>query len=539
MVYYGNAGSGDPTGTLDTGYIAGDYTGTASIRYDPHQGLIAKVSGSNEVLFTASVDSNRLITSMTIESLRNENHAEHDERIDNIMVSYAFSEYSVFDESCSAMDGFQKDMTLSTSDGSIVAIPGLSYLALTSIADGSGWHGPAYVKPLDRPFRLYQLSEFTADGELLQGTAAAEGKMSVALYDEDMQPFLEFEWSDIGSNVVGAFTTRVYREVSSTVVYTTGPTLFTSFEKSGTFWFDQGQVHISIDGSGTGTPVTPDNAARILKYIVIKAAAYGTDPLVGLRAHDIHIEVGVNAVAPGGGGSNPVECDGTTDGSMSESVSNEADQDITNAQAQLISYVEFEPWPYLHWVREETNNDGTSFHVKRDLLLGETTVVSGSMLSLTAMETQSLFLELGSWIFEGLFAELVTKVAVLWEAVEVASAAGPVALPLLAKACLSTIALVVLPIVVFQAAYEYGLQDKGWLAAKYLIAGLICLGTAWGYLGALGLIGDLFNAWYLGLVVPLLTLAALICKFGLLSALMITIVGVVFIAIGLAIWFGP
>ncbi|RLI51592.1 MAG: hypothetical protein DRO93_15985, partial [Candidatus Thorarchaeota archaeon] len=46
------------------------------------------------------------------------------------------------------------------------------------------WHGPCYVHVLDRPFRLYQLSEFSVVGELVQGQGANRmGKTYVALYD--------------------------------------------------------------------------------------------------------------------------------------------------------------------------------------------------------------------------------------------------------------------------------------------------------------------------------------------------------------------
>jgi len=58
----------------------------------------------------------------------------------------------------------------------------------------AGWHGPNYVHVLDRPFRLFQLSEFSVLAELIQGTSSLMGKTGVALYDDNKQCIMTVEW---------------------------------------------------------------------------------------------------------------------------------------------------------------------------------------------------------------------------------------------------------------------------------------------------------------------------------------------------------
>ncbi|TFH00826.1 MAG: hypothetical protein E4H14_19255, partial [Candidatus Thorarchaeota archaeon] len=58
----------------------------------------------------------------------------------------------------------------------------------------SGWRGPNYVHVLDRPFRLFQLSEFSVLAGLTQNVASYMGKMGVALYDNNKQCIMTVEW---------------------------------------------------------------------------------------------------------------------------------------------------------------------------------------------------------------------------------------------------------------------------------------------------------------------------------------------------------
>ncbi|MDF1540498.1 MAG: DUF2341 domain-containing protein, partial [Candidatus Thorarchaeota archaeon] len=364
-VVYHSAGSGGAPIEIPfaTEYLPGDYTGMASIRYDPHQGLIAKVSGADEYAFNTFIETDRLITSMSIESLRNGNELNHDERIDDIKVSFAFSEYAVFDEDCGDMDGFHKDLSIDhllmpISDGTINSVH--NTLNVISVADGSGLHGPAYVKPLDRPFRLYQLSDFSVTMELLAGTAS-QGMMQVALFDENMDYVLGVSIEDSSTSASGRMVTVFCPDNNPFSWGGQQPSIISSpFKKTGTLWFDGSDVQSYIEGVGTqGLYTSSLDADVIISYLVVYGAGYNSEPLCNMRVHDIHIEVDVNAEPPSGGESEPVECDGTVDGSITELQKQDADLNLQDGAAQLISYVTFEPWPYLHWVKEEQNNDET------------------------------------------------------------------------------------------------------------------------------------------------------------------------------------
>ncbi|RLI47705.1 MAG: hypothetical protein DRO73_11230, partial [Candidatus Thorarchaeota archaeon] len=102
--------------------------------------------------------------------------------------------------------------------GALTSPSGQSYLQFTNIESRQGWnawHGPTYVHVLDRPFRLYELSEFSVVGELVQSTSTM-GKAYVALFDENKRIVMLVHWGDawVGATK-GWFNVYFYPQDSS------------------------------------------------------------------------------------------------------------------------------------------------------------------------------------------------------------------------------------------------------------------------------------------------------------------------------------
>jgi len=218
--------------------IYGDYTGTVQLRHSPNQGVIAKVPDFPEkVLFRPDeIDTNRLIKYIAIQSYRYGAYAEHDERIHDISLSYTSSEYTVFHDNCNDMDEFHKDLDFgygTPANGEFIVESGASYMTPTGIPNSpSGWHDPNFVHVLDKPFRLYQLSEFSVIGQLIQSSSTM-GKTHIALFDENKQIVMLVHWGDswVGTKK-GYFNVYFYPQNGGSYYQASGY-LYSSFEKTG------------------------------------------------------------------------------------------------------------------------------------------------------------------------------------------------------------------------------------------------------------------------------------------------------------------
>ena len=360
----------------ETNYISGDIAGTVSIRYDPLRGIIAKVFDLQEtVLYSPTdFDPDILIKYITIESLRFDNEPEHDERISDINVNFAASDYTVFNFECNTMDGFHKDLDFgygASSDGEFVVPYGADYMTPSSIPDSpAGWHGPNFVHVLDRPFRLYQLSEFSVIGQLIQSSNTM-GKTYVALFDENKQIVMLIHWGDsLAYSKKGYFNVYFYPQNGGSYYQSSGDIDNSDFTKTGKLWWEnaignQGAIYSSIDGSGDAYPIGEcDNASRVIKYVVLLGYKYSDYNLVDMRIHDINVVADLAAIDP----NTPSPYDGTDVG-----VGETAPPPQDDWVSKVISWWTF-PWPELHSRIEESHPEGVSViaQVKTDLFGGLT-----------------------------------------------------------------------------------------------------------------------------------------------------------------------
>ena len=352
----------------------GDYCGVVQIRYDPMIGIFADVPDKDEEFLYAHnrINENRLIKYIAIQSYRYSDKPEHDERIYNIRLSYAGSDYTVFHDQCNDMDEFRKDLDFgygTSGDGTLEAYPEESYMEWDSIASGSGWHGPNYVHVLDRPFRLYQLADFSVIGELVQSSSTM-GKTYVGLFDENKNCVVLVYWGDswVGSKKA-YFNLAFYPQNGGSYYQQSGYIYNQGFTKTGKLWWEEfqggnGAIYSSIDGQGDAYPLGEcDNASRVIKYVVILGYRYSSYNLVDMRIHDINVVADLTRSKPQG--APPVE-DGDADGTeqtYSPTILQIVDQLLIEAISNVIVYWTGW-WPRLHIVISST----TVFHMSVDLL---------------------------------------------------------------------------------------------------------------------------------------------------------------------------
>lgn len=238
--YYREDGSAS---RIRTDYVYGDLNGIATVRYDPLVGIFADVPGKSETLLYThnQINTGRLIKYVVIQSYRYSSYSQHDDRIYSIQLSYAGSEFTVFHDSCNDVDEFVNTPTFpyyTRGDGKLVSPSSTSYMTWDYISTGSGWHGPMYVHTLDRPFRLYQLSEFSVIGQLLQSSSTM-GKTHVALFDENMKRVALVYWGDSWVGSTKGYFYAHFSPQNGGSGYQSSGYLYSSFKVTGRFWWDQ------------------------------------------------------------------------------------------------------------------------------------------------------------------------------------------------------------------------------------------------------------------------------------------------------------
>ncbi|NHJ12429.1 MAG: hypothetical protein EAX95_02080 [Candidatus Thorarchaeota archaeon] len=389
----------------------GETTGIVTIWFNPMVGIYVDVpSDIGQFLVPkGALDLDRLIKYVAVQSYRYGSAPEHDERIYNVRLSYAGSEYTVFEDNCNDMDEFHRDLAFS--NGVLEVPDGESYMTWTSIDSGSGWHGPQYVHTLDRPFRLYQLSEFSVLGELIQGSAAQMGITSVALLDNYGETIMAIEWGDdISGWNDGWFRAVFYPEnggqYTRTLWYGEDSHAVTI-----SLWWDPATGQGSIYTSSSDVPYNyllhaVYNATRVVQSMVIEGLRYSNKPLLEMRIHDILLETDLTRhdpnnptyPPPSGDPEQGMEFDGTEQG-LSPRTQADVDSHLSDA-AEEVETEWTGPWPLLHFLVVTQ----AIFHMAVDLL-GETVVYESDSMGLNeedfgnAKQVWAFMGEIALWIY--------------------------------------------------------------------------------------------------------------------------------------------
>jgi hypothetical protein len=188
------------------------------------------------------------------------------------------------------------------SQASLVVPAGQSYIqpSIISRPGSDGWYGGTFVRALDRPFRLYQLSEFSMHGIVDQVSSDRMGKTFVGLFDENMKcVFWIYMGDSWGGSTQGYFNTAFYPEAGGSYYQQSG-NIYTDFDKVGCLWYDRGtnSIKSTMTGNDVITLATADSPERVIMYLVVTAQAYDGYGLLDMRIHDINIRVNVRTTPP-------------------------------------------------------------------------------------------------------------------------------------------------------------------------------------------------------------------------------------------------
>lgn len=189
-----------------------------------------------------------------------------------------------------------------SSEAELVVPSGQSYIqpSIISRPSTNAWHGGTFVNALDRPFRLYQLSEFSMHGIVDQVSSDRMGNTYVGLFDEHMKCVFWIYMGDAWGGVTkGYFNTAYYPEDGGSYYQASGD-LTTDFDKTGCLWYDRGTNSImsTMTGKDVVTLAEVDNPERVIMYLVVTVQRYDHYDLLDMRIHDINLRVNVRTAPP-------------------------------------------------------------------------------------------------------------------------------------------------------------------------------------------------------------------------------------------------
>jgi len=246
-----------------------------------------------------------------------------------------------------------------SSEASLVVPSGQSYIQPSIITRPAtdAWHGGIFVHALDRPFRLYQLAEFSMRGVVDQVASNRLGNTIVDLFDENMKCVFQINMGDAwGGATQGYFNIAYYPESGNGYSQQSGYIL-TDFDKVGCLWYDRGtnSIRSTMTGKDVTTLAAVDNPERVIMYMGVTVHAYDDYALLDMRIHDINIQVNVRTAPPDieepppGEDPIPITYDGTTSPSEEETLQAETQMEMGLA---ALNVYWTGPWPLLHIVAE-------------------------------------------------------------------------------------------------------------------------------------------------------------------------------------------
>ncbi|NWF96781.1 MAG: DUF2341 domain-containing protein [Candidatus Thorarchaeota archaeon] len=282
--------------------------------------------------------------------------------------------------------GYVDDIMLLTrdSDSQLIAPVGASYLTASVAARPAynTWHGATFVRALDRPFRLYQLGQFSVRGSLTQ-TSNSMGQMLIGLFDDQMKQIAWIWWYDDSSgSSTGRMSTAYYPDTEGELRQDS-PSTSASFDRTGALWYDRASNSIcsAIDGNVV-TLGAVTNASRIVSYLVIKVLRYDDVAMVDMRVQDMELVVDLRGTPPWVPTPPPDEAppNGTGDGTLGGKTDSESSllgivQGVFANIAACVHAFFTWPWPELHLCFSQTvlGSSLLIIHIVMDLL-GDTHV---------------------------------------------------------------------------------------------------------------------------------------------------------------------
>ncbi len=156
-------------------------------------------------------------------------------------------------------------------------------VSITSIATGTGYHGPVYEYELPNTLSVRDINNFSALFEVDNSLTSYLGYQVVMLGDENRNPVLFFSFSDGWADYTqGAYGVAYVFENGTYIGYGSGyPVTWTSFEGMMNVSYTELGLLAGVAGIGQSiiTGPTESDYDRVIKYVAIASARYGSDPL--------------------------------------------------------------------------------------------------------------------------------------------------------------------------------------------------------------------------------------------------------------------
>ena len=177
-------------------------------------------------------------------------------------------------------------------DGELQSID--DYLTIVSIPEQQGWHGPSFVKTLQSPFRLQDLTTFSVNMSLLHGGNDDRVTSTlIGLYDADRRPALVLNILDSYNSGSSQTVRAIYYREDGSCLEVSSDTLYGDFQGVLTMTYDSVSGLYAILPEEYRTYIcNPYEISwnRVIKYLTIESCRYYEDPEHDVRIYSINIE---------------------------------------------------------------------------------------------------------------------------------------------------------------------------------------------------------------------------------------------------------
>ncbi|TFH03516.1 MAG: DUF2341 domain-containing protein, partial [Candidatus Thorarchaeota archaeon] len=190
-----------------------------------------------------------------------------------------------------------------TSDG--------SYLSVTSVVTGSGWHGPVFEYELPQTLRVRDINNYSAIFDVDNSLISYTGYEVLMLGDADRNPVIFFSFHDgWAGSCQGSYGVAYVFTNGSYVGYGSGyPVGWTSFSGIMNASYTEAGLLAYVDGIGQDIlpGLTEADFDREIKYVAVASARYGSDPLIPVHIDEIYLNYEIPSEPPVQASINDVE----------------------------------------------------------------------------------------------------------------------------------------------------------------------------------------------------------------------------------------
>ncbi len=302
-VYFSPGEAGD--GTVHDEILFGSWSGFLRFRYDESTGsLVGELDdgtpNSATLKTSGNFDPYRAIKYIGIQWSRHPgaNYNGDTYRLLDVQLTYDYRKTVSWYHDCSNATGFTYNdswninwMTWDIQNGTFASDG--STLSVTNVPTGVNYHGPVFEYELQETLRIRDIENFSAILDADNSLSSYVGYQVLMLGDVDRNPVLFFSfgdgWADYSQ---GAFGMSYVFENGSRTGYGSGyPITWTSFSGTMNVSFAETGLMSYVEGVGQEliSGLSEADFDRVIKYVAIASARYGSDPMFQLLVDEIYL----------------------------------------------------------------------------------------------------------------------------------------------------------------------------------------------------------------------------------------------------------